>query len=541
VEELAFCMKQLPARFHATRILWLTELFKMLYIPASFIKRKAYWTLLVSTACLAAGGTMRAEAQIRPSYRINGQLAPQVKPDPMVSQLLGQLRNLKGDIEARKKIVNLEQAIEAALLINPDLAKAYAQIQNSQWNLIAVRRQWYPTLNAISSTIPGQSFRTTTASGQGTSNTTTYANTAASGMTVNLGWTFFDPSRGPAINASSANLRGQQLLFDVSARNLVLSVQETYFLLQEYRQLISSYDEIQSNTDRQVKLAEAQFNSGLLSIADVEQIRTQQYRTLSTLINTYRLMLDSSAQLAQAMALPPGTLVLPADSDPKRQVGSWSEPLPETIAQALRLREEIQASLAQADSASWSASSLFNTYWPKFGLGASGSIANNSITNGSVGLAGNYNTSLNWNGDVGLNFRWQLFDGGINAANAQANQAQANQYLQQAASNRLLVTRQVEQAYSAYLTSQLALLSSKAQGLAARQAVIAVQQRFNVGLTDMATVIQTLNQAIEAATAFTTSARIYNTAVASLYRFSARWPEGTQEPLQKRMSRLKQQ
>jgi len=512
----------------------------MPFILISVFKTKVYRTLLILTACLTTGGTLRAETQFRQSYRINGQLAPQVQSDPMVSQLLGQLRSLKGDIEARKKGVNLYQAIEAALLSNPDLAKAYAQIQNSQWNLIAVRRQWYPTLNATSNTIPGQSFRTITTSGQGTQNTTTYSNTAASGMTVILGWSFFDPSRSPAINASSATLRSQQLLFDVSARNLVLSVQESYFLLQEYRQLISSYDEIQSNTDRQVKLAEAQFNSGLLSIADVEQIRTQQYRTLSTLINTYRLMLDSSAQLAQAMALPPGTLVLPADSDPQRTVGSWSDPLPETIDQALRLREEIQASMAQADSANWSATSLFNTYWPKIGLLASGNIANNSNTAGTVGLAGTTNTSLNWNGDVGLSFRWQIFDGGINAANAQANQAQASQYRQQTASNRLLVTRQVEQAYSAYLTSQLALLSSKGQGLAARQAVIAVQQRFNVGLTDTATVIQTLNQAIEAANAYSTSARIYNIAVASLFRFSARWPEGTQEPLQKRMSRLKQ-
>jgi hypothetical protein len=34
---------------------------------------------------------------------------------------------------------------------------------------------------------------------------------------------------------------------------------------------------------------------------------------------------------------------------------------------------------------------------------------------------------------------------------------------------------------------------------------------------------------------------VYNTAVASLYRYSARWPDGTQAPLQQRTNSLKQQ
>jgi len=495
--------------------------------------------LLLCAACLSSGVTSRAEAQFVQGYRINGRLAPQVQPNPIASELQGQLAGLQSDLEARSKSATLQQSIEAALLNNPDLAVAYAQIQGSEWNLIAVRRQWYPTLNVTSSTIPRQNFSATRVSGSETTNTSFYTNTTASGMTVSLAWTFFNPSRGPAINAASESLRRQQLLFDVSARNLVLSVQENYFLLQEYQQLINAYKEILSNTDRQVKLAEAAFNNGIVSIADVEQIRTQQYSTITTLVATYGQMLISAAQLAQAMALPSGTLVLPADS--LKTVGSWSEPMPETIAQALRLREEIQASLAAADSASWSASSLFNTYWPRFSLGAVAEAERTDITRSPRAQASTTSTSLNWNGGVGLGFSWQLFDGGISAANAQATQAMASQFLQQAASNRLTVTREVEQAYSAYLTGKLGLLSTNAQALASRQAVIAVQARFDVGVTDMATVVQTLNQALVAANAYATAVRSYNIAVASLYRFSARWPEGTQAPLQQRTNSLRQQ
>jgi outer membrane protein TolC len=462
-----------------------------------------------------------------------------VQPNPVANQLQAQLRSLKADLEARARTANLQQAIEAALLNNPDLAAAYAQIQGSQWNLIAVRRQWYPTLNASSNNLPFQTFSTTNGSGPATFDTTTYNNSTATGVTVNLGWTFFNPSRGPSINAASESLRQQQLLFDVSARELVLSVQQSYFQLQEQRQLISAYEDILANTDKQVKLSEAQFNSGLLSIAQVEQIRTQEYSTLSTLIAAYTQLLDTAALLAQTMALPPGELVLPADQ--LRSVGSWNEPLPATIAQALRLREEIQASLAAAASASWSASSLFNNYWPRFTLGASGGFANDNFTGRYPGRTANNNNNLTWNGGIGLSFSWQLFDGGISAANAQSNLSLTTQLQNQAASQRLIVTREVEQAYSSYLTSQMALQSTSAQATAARLAVIAIQERFNVGVENMTSVVQTLTQAITAANAYATTLRVYNTAVARLYRYSARWPEGTQTTLQQRTNTLKQQ
>ena len=60
----------------------------------------------------------------------------------------------------------------------------------------------------------------------------------------------------------------------------------------------------------------------------------------------------------------------------------------------------------------------------------------------------------------------------------------------QAESLRFGVTREVEQAYSTYLMSQLGLQSTTAQVQAARQAAIAVQQRFNVGVETMTTVVQ---------------------------------------------------
>jgi len=82
----------------------------------------------------------------------------------------------------------------------------------------------------------------------------------------------------------------------------------------------------------------------------------------------------------------------------------------------------------------------------------------------------------------------------------------------------------VEQSYGNYEVSSLALLSTKQQAESAEQAAIAVRERFNVGYDTITTVVQSLNQAIQAAIAFSSSQREYNSAVAQLYRATAQWP-----------------
>ncbi|MEB3234477.1 MAG: TolC family protein, partial [Cyanobacteriota bacterium] len=260
---------------------------------------------------------------------------------------------------------------------------------------------------------------------------------------------------------------------------------------------------------------------------------------LSTLINTYRQVIDAAARVAETMALPPGTLALP--SEELAPLGQWDESLPSTISQALQLREEIQASLAASASASWSATALFNRYWPQFSVGASGGYNSSNTTAGLPGDSQSGNTrTLNWNGGVGIGFSWSFFDGGIAAAQAESRKAAARAAKDQAATERLSVTREVESSYANYITSLLGLESTKAQAASAQTAAMAVRKRFDAGVTDMATVVQTLNQAINAANAYSSAIRTYNSAVAGLYRSSARWPMTTQPLLKQRVQQLRQ-
>jgi outer membrane protein TolC len=505
--------------------------------PFYLLPPKSCRSLLLIASLLSSPWLDTAKA----NYRINGIPAPQVRPSPLARQLEDQLRRLQQEIDGRSRRATLDEALEMGLLHNPQLAAAYAEIQGQQWNLIAVRRQWYPSLSASSSTyIPGKSFE----SRSSTSNDNTFNETSSEtsvGLTMTLGWTFFGPSRAANINSALEGLKRQHLLFDISARNLVLEIQDSYFSLQEQIQLIQAYEKILSAINRQVKTTEVHFNNGMVSIADVEQIRTQQYSTLSTLIGAYSQLIEAASLLAQTMALPPGKLALP--STKTSSMGNWEQNLQSTIEQALKLREEIKASQAAAASASWTATALLNTYWPSFNLGASVAFINNKSTNTRTDNSGNNvsslsNKNLNWSGGFGLGFNWQIFDGGINASQAQAQKASARQSLADAASSLLSVTREVEQSYATYVTSQLTLQSSKAQLTAAQAATTAVQARYQVGITDISSLVVALNQEITAANNYANAERTYQSALARLYRSSARWPDGTRSLLEQRTSML---
>jgi outer membrane protein TolC len=183
---------------------------------------------------------------------------------------------------------------------------------------------------------------------------------------------------------------------------------------------------------------------------------------------------------------------------------------------------------------------LFNRYWPRLALAANGTYLN---TNSRIWTTGSSNLdtlqSSSWNGAVGIGFNWSIFDGGIAAAQAEADKALALQLSDQAAVQRLQVSEEVEQSYASYEASQLAILSSREQAISARKAAVSVRERFNVGYADTTSVVQTLNQAINAANAYARSQREYNSAVARLYRSSAQWPDNTQALRDRRVLSLK--
>jgi len=459
--------------------------------------------------------------------------------------LVRELAQLEAQIGSQARPVSLQEAISTGIRANPQLLRAFSAIQQYEWQLIAAQRQWYPSLQLINGTPFAGAQWTSFAQAYATSptappnyNSSTTQSVFQPGLSIS--WNAIDPTRQPNINAASQSLRQQKLLFHVGARNLILAIQQAYFGLQSSNELIKSFRKIYAINQRQLTMLESQRSIGMTTVLDVELTRSQLFVQLNQLVDCTRMYIEQAANLAAALALPQGSLAIP--SEPAVLQGSWPLTLQQTINLALVQREEITASLAAAEAARWSGVASLRSYLPVFQLVGSGSVlANDGTQTYATGsLIGTSPTStLNNTASIGLGFTWSIFDGGIQSANAQAAQAQSRQQSAQAASSELEATQQVRTSYGQLITARLAFNSAQQAYRSAELAQQAAGSRFAVGVGDITSVVQTIQQLSQAAEQMSQAVLSYNTALAQLYRYSATWPFQAQADVQQLLQSLR--
>ncbi len=148
---------------------------------------------------------------------------------------------------------------------------------------------------------------------------------------VEVSWNFIDLTRQPSINSAADSLRQQKLLFDVSARNLVLNLQQTYYAIQSSKQLIDSSRQIYAINQEQLRYLEAQKTIGMVTVLDLEQTRAQLYNQLIQLVAYTQSYIEQTAQLAEFLALPEGSLAIPGDAN-RGRFGSHTIPAESDVA-----------------------------------------------------------------------------------------------------------------------------------------------------------------------------------------------------------------
>jgi len=453
--------------------------------------------------------------------------------DPASQRSLQQLDHLSAQLEKRTTNLTLDQALDQGLLNNPGLASAFFDIHGSQWNLIASRRSWYPSLQITGNTVnhKGQSnalldqtYSSSTTTTDAAS-ATRYAQPISVSPVLVLNWSFFDATRVPAINQALSSLFAQRFLFDVAARNLVLNLQVAYTDVQAEAELVRRYQWLLELTRQQVLLAEVMLQQGRMNQASLDQLHTEQRLQLTRLIDRYQQLFTAANSLAALVAAPPGRLVLA--SSPFKLVPPWRQDLDSSLQQALAMREEIKQKLALAARDRWSAIRAINGYLPVFGL--TGASAYEDTKSDSV------NSAQVLKANVGLSFQWSLFDGGIKAADSASLRSQSASQLSAASSQELLVAKQVMDAYNVYITSRLALQNTGVDFRLSQRTVQDAVKAFARN-RDVTTLVQVFNLYISAADRDVGSTRQFNTSIFGLYRYSALWPEGVSEKVAQRRS-----
>ena len=461
--------------------------------------------------------------------------------------LVNELNRMEVQINQRAKKVSLNEAISTGIRSNPQLFQAFSVIQQYEWQLIASQRQWYPTFQLSNgSPFAGiqwssfvQNYQRKSTSSPGNVSRNSKFNELQPGASIN--WNAIDLTRQPNINAANESLRQQKLLFDVSARNLILDIQQSYFSIQSSQQLIDSFRSIYEINRNHLIILQTQRKIGMVTVLDVQATRSQLFSLLNQLVVYTRNYIDQSAALAEALALPEGSLAIPSDSAEPR--GDWKINLDQTIELAKIQREEIMANLAAAESAKWTGVAGLRSYLPVFQLVATGNLSLNKGTESFADRDRNIQiptSSQTSNGALGLGFTWSLFDGGIQSANAQAAFAQSRQQRDQAAITQLQVMRQVRTSYNQLETSRVSIKSAQIAYQAAKIAEQAAWARYSVGIGDITSVVQSFSLLSTASQQLSEATLSYNTGVAQLHRYAAIWPQNTQQEVKQQLQQLRQ-
>ena len=495
----------------------------------------------------------QTEAAVKPSESKNTFQATNKK-----------LRTMMDDYQARAKPYDLEGAINYAIFNNPSIQAAYRSVQSKQWAAISDKRLWWPTASGAgpygdTTTIPtyptlGQRYNSTeeryytsstSKSGKNIlkkESKNSYTILDAFNPAVAARWTFFDMARGAQINGSTEAAKAEEIIFNMTVRDTVLNVQQSYFALYGVIQYIKKLESDYNSNAKQFRAAENRYTKQptLVNQNDIQQAKSSLYNQLEQLAKAQGELIHNAANLAQAMGLPIGTLVQPSNSFQMHAVGSWKLDLMETIDHALLHREEIQSAMALAKSQNHLATSLNYSYIPKLSLYGYADFSNQ---NGIYGKEHTSKENKTWSwgpsANIGLMLSWN-FDGTVSDAKARSHRYAAKQFEAKAIAAKDMVASQTAATYAEYTAAKMNLDTSKAALVNAKQAKETSKLLYQKGIIDATTYATTSHSVSQASENHTKAIYAYNNAIAKLYRYTSIWPTGSSEMLDRAVQILKE-
>ena len=450
---------------------------------------------------------------------------------------------IRKDYQGRSKEFTLEEATNYAIANNSTLKASYKSVQSKQWSAISDKRLWWPTVSGAGPmgditrvpTLPLVGQRYASKKG-GTYSTSTVPSQPIRSYTVldslspaiQARWTFFNMSRGEKINSSTEAAKAEELVFNMSARDIVLDVHRDYYKLYSILQYISDLEKDYTKNVEQLVESEDKYNSdpSLANLNAVQQNKSTLYNQLEDRIQQHVSLIEAATALSSKMGLPLGTLIRPSKDFKLRPLGAWPMELMETIEHALNHREEIKIATVRAKSTSHLATSLRYSYIPTVSLYGYAGFSNDSGIDNKSGTQKEFGSYLYGpEANIGLKVNWQ-FDGTVAAAKAKSLDYQSKKFEAQAQSHRDNIEAQTATAYAKYTIAKMSLDTSAS----------ALENALEARKTNME--LYKLNQ-ISASSYSTTAAAVatasrrynkalfnYNNSISNLYRYTSIWPTG---------------
>ncbi|MCU0552091.1 MAG: TolC family protein [Leptolyngbya sp. Prado105] len=376
--------------------------------------------------------------------------------------------------------ITLQQALDLAERNNRDLEVARLQVEQSRAAIREARAGNFPTLaltsglNRSGSAFISQDTEQNSFLEQlGIQNQNGSSTRTAFNLGAQLNYDIFTSGLRPAqIEAAERRSRTSELQLEQVREELRLQIANDYYNLQNADSQVAINEAAVRNAEANLRDSRAQETAGLGTRFDTLRAEVNLANAQQQLRNSQATQEVNRRQLAQRLSLSE-TATLTA-ADPVQPAGTWTIPLEDSIVLAYKNRAELEQQLVQREISQAQIRAARSQNGVTLGFVASYDFSRSGTVDSDARNSDNYS--------LGLQARWNLFDGG--ATNAQISQRERDREIAEArfAQNRDQIRFQVEQAF-ANLQANFANINTTQQSVAqAEEALRLAILRFQAGV-----------------------------------------------------------
>lgn len=436
-------------------------------------------------------------------------LALPVKPDQVRVQ---QLRPL-----------GLTESLNLAEVNNPNLKALASQVDQAESNLRAQLALWYPSINLKASSLPsfttGQQFSLGGFAGGGTqlSNGNTYTNIWRMTAVLEVSWSLINPTRTPLIQVARDQFEREKFQYLIGLRDLRLQTAQAYFDLQQADDGVRIGQESVRASLVSLRDAKARYQAGVDTKLAVLQAQTQLARDQQVLSDFLARQDIARRALASLLDLP--QTITPTAKDPSGVVGTWQASLQDSVVAAYAFREELDQVLLDISIANNNARASIGEVLPFLNIVNAlntGRASGYSNAIPSQVPAGNY--SWNVDNSIGLNFSWNIFDGGAAQARSRQQKQKAQENTYRFAQRRDLIRFEVEESFYELQKNLRNIQTSASDVISSRESLRLARLRFQAGVTTQREVVDTQRDLTQAEVRHSSAINEYNKRLVELQR-----------------------
>lgn len=394
---------------------------------------------------------------------------------------------------AEVRNMNLDEAIQLALVNNRSIKQAVAERENARWQLSEARRKGNPTLawSAQANAIGGKYY-------DDYDRKRLFTNNLEASMPIYDGGAL---KEGRV--AARYGLNAADLSLEDTMQNVRYQATSYYYRILETANQVTVSEEQVKTLQEHLRIVNAQFRAGTVAKADVLSTEVRLANAQQSLV-TYRNNYDiAMATLCNYLLLPVDTVVRPPE---QLTYNKYNLNLTNCTAYALTNRPDAAAADYEVKQAESNRRAAKAGYRPKVNAVATGGITGDKPFNND--------RTDSWT--AGISANWNIFDGGLTEAQVKEADAVLNRAKESAEALREQVQLDVRSAYLSLLAAEKNISTTKLAIASAEEDYRISQVRYAAGVGTNLDVMDASDKLTQAKMNYYTALYEYNIAKASL-------------------------